>query len=110
MVECDNLRYILFLIKKNNSIKLDVDASQQHLDSAILRQKLIASLSEIYGYEVEVDIVFAPGVIDSPFLIQQKIDAQRYQQAVDVINQDENVVQFVQEFAAIIDENTIQAL
>ncbi|MBQ4863765.1 DNA polymerase III subunit gamma/tau [Pseudoalteromonas sp. MMG013] len=96
--------------KENNSIKLDVDASQQHLDSAILRQKLIASLSEIYGYEVEVDIVFAPGVIDSPFLIQQKIDAQRYQQAVDVINQDENVVQFVQEFAAIIDENTIQAL
>ena len=96
--------------KEQNGIKLDVDASQQHLDSAILRQKLIASLSDIYGYEVQVDINFAPGVIDSPFLIQQKIDAQRYQQAVDVINQDANVVQFVQEFAAVIDENTIQAL
>jgi DNA polymerase-3 subunit gamma/tau len=96
--------------KDQNSIKLDVDASQQHLDSAILRQKLVASLSEIYKCEVQVDINFAPGVIDSPFLIQQKIDAQRYQQAVDVINQDKNVVQFVQEFAAVIDENTIQAL
>ncbi|TMO65354.1 DNA polymerase III subunit gamma/tau [Pseudoalteromonas aurantia] len=96
--------------KEHNGIKLDVDASQQHLDSAILRQKLIASLSDIYGHEVQVDINFAPGVIDSPFLIQQKIDAQRYQQAVDVINQDANVVQFVQEFAAVIDENTIQAL
>ncbi|WP_105168636.1 DNA polymerase III subunit gamma/tau [Pseudoalteromonas sp. T1lg23B] len=96
--------------KDGHTFKLEVDQSQHHLDSPMLRQKLTASLCEIYGYEVQLDISFAPGVIDSPYLIQQKIDADRYQQAVDVINQDANVVQFVQEFDATVDENTVQAL
>ncbi|BBN82048.1 DNA polymerase III subunit gamma/tau [Pseudoalteromonas sp. A25] len=96
--------------KDGHTFNLEVDQSQQHLDSPMLRQKLTASLSEIYGYEVQLEICFAPGVIDSPYLIQQKIDADRYQQAVDVINSDPNIVQFVQEFDAAVDENTVQAL
>ena len=96
--------------KKNNQLHIEVDSSQRHLDSAVLRQKLNAALSEIYGHNVELSIEFADGVIDSPYLIQQKIDAGRHQQAIDVINSDENIVQFQQLFSAIIDENSIQAL
>ncbi|WP_462147099.1 DNA polymerase III subunit gamma/tau [Pseudoalteromonas gelatinilytica] len=96
--------------KQNNQLHIEVDSSQRHLDSAVLRQKLNAALSEIYGHNVELSIEFADGVIDSPFLIQQKIDAGRHQQAIDVINTDENIVQFQQLFSAIIDENSIQAL
>ncbi|CAM3955806.1 DNA polymerase III subunit gamma/tau [Pseudoalteromonas byunsanensis] len=96
--------------KDGHIFKLEVDQSQQHLDSPMLRQKLTASLCDIYSYEVQLEISFAPGVIDSPYLIQQKIDADRYQQALDVINQDTNVVQFVEEFDATVDENTVQAL
>ena len=96
--------------KNNNQMHIEVDSSQRHLDSAVLRQKLNAALSEIYGHNVELSIEFADGVIDSPYLIQQKIDAGRHQQAIDVINSDENIVQFQQLFSAIIDENSIQAL
>ncbi|WP_405128615.1 DNA polymerase III subunit gamma/tau [Pseudoalteromonas sp. PB2-1] len=96
--------------KNNNQMHIEVDSSQRHLDSAVLRQKLNAALSEIYGHNVELSIDFADGVIDSPYLIQQKIDAGRHQQAIDVINSDENIVQFQQLFSAIIDENSIQAL
>ncbi|NIZ04901.1 DNA polymerase III subunit gamma/tau [Pseudoalteromonas sp. HF66] len=96
--------------KQNNQLHIEVDSSQRHLDSAVLRQKLNAALSEIYGHNVELSIEFADGVIDSPYLIQQKIDAGRHQQAIDVINSDENIVQFQQLFSAIIDENSIQAL
>ncbi|MBD1584237.1 DNA polymerase III subunit gamma/tau [Pseudoalteromonas sp. S16_S37] len=96
--------------KDGHTFNLEVDQSQQHLDSPMLRQKLTASLSEIYSYDVQLQVSFAPGVIDSPYLIQQKIDADRYQQAVDVINQDPNIVQFVKEFDATVDENTVQAL
>ena len=96
--------------KQNNQLHIEVDSSQRHLDSAVLRQKLNAALSEIYGHNVELSIEFADGVIDSPYLIQQKIDAGRHQQAIDVINNDENIVQFQQLFSAIIDENSIQAL
>ncbi|WP_462168933.1 DNA polymerase III subunit gamma/tau [Pseudoalteromonas lipolytica] len=96
--------------KNDRQLHIEVDSSQRHLDSAVLRQKLNAALSEIYGHNVELNIDFADGVIDSPYLIQQKIDAGRHQQAIDVINSDENIVQFQQLFSAIIDENSIQAL
>ncbi|MFY8325931.1 DNA polymerase III subunit gamma/tau [Pseudoalteromonas sp. ZZD1] len=96
--------------KQGNNLHIDVDESQKHLDTPMLRQKLDAALSNIYEHNVTLSINFAQGVIDSPYLIQQKIDVGRHQQAIDVITSDENIVQFQQLFSAIIDENSIQAL
>jgi DNA polymerase-3 subunit gamma/tau len=96
--------------KQGDSLHIDVDESQKHLDTPMLRQKLDAALSSIYAHNVSLSINFAKGVIDSPYLIQQKIDAGRHQQAIDVITADENIVQFQQLFSAEIDENSIQAL
>jgi DNA polymerase-3 subunit gamma/tau len=96
--------------KDDHQLNLQVDESQKHLDTPVLRQKLNHSLSGIYDFNVELNIEFEQGVIDSPFLIQQKIDAGRHQQAVDVINSDNNIIQFQQVFNAEIDENSIQAL
>ncbi|OUS73208.1 AAA family ATPase [Pseudoalteromonas sp. A601] len=96
--------------KQGNNLHIDVDESQKHLDTPMLRQKLDAALSSIYEHNVTLSINFAQGVIDSPYLIQQKIDVGRHQQAIDVITSDENIVQFQQLFSAIIDENSIQAL
>ena len=95
---------------ENNQANIQVDISQRHLDSAILRQKLQAELNEMYDSEVELIIEFAEGVIDSPYLIQQKIDAHRHQQAIQTINQDPIVLQLIEQFSAEVDENTIQAL
>jgi hypothetical protein len=96
--------------KQGNNLHIDVDESQAHLDTPMLRQKLDAALSSIYQHNVALSINFAQGVIDSPYLIQQKIDAGRHQQAIDVITSDNNIVQFQQLFSAEIDENSIQAL
>ena len=96
--------------KQGSNLHIDVDESQKHLDTPMLRQKLDAALSSIYDHNVSLSIKFAQGVIDSPYLIQQKIDAGRHQQAIDVITSDENIVQFQQLFSAEIDENSIQAL
>ena len=96
--------------KQGNNLHIDVDESQKHLDTPMLRQRLDAVLSSIYEHNVTLSINFAKGVIDSPYLIQQKIDAGRHQQAIDVITSDDNIVQFQQLFSAEIDENSIQAL
>ncbi|TMO53756.1 DNA polymerase III subunit gamma/tau [Pseudoalteromonas phenolica] len=95
---------------ENNQANIQVDISQRHLDSAVLRQKLQAALNDMYGSEVELIVEFAEGVIDSPYLIQQKIDAHRHQQAIETINQDPIVLQLIEQFSAEVDENTIQAL
>lgn len=96
--------------KQENRFHIEVDESQKHLDTPMLRQKLNVALSGIYEHNVELNIDFASGVIDSPYLIQQKIDAGRHQQAIDVIISDQNIVQFQQLFGAEIDENSIRAL
>ena len=95
---------------ESNQANIQVDISQRHLDSAVLRQKLQAALNEMYNSEVELIVEFAEGVIDSPYLIQQKIDAHRHQQAIETINQDPIVLQLIEQFSAEVDENTIQAL
>jgi DNA polymerase-3 subunit gamma/tau len=95
---------------ENNQANIQVDISQRHLDSAVLRQKLQAALNDMYSSNVELIVEFAEGVIDSPYLIQQKIDASRHQQAIETINQDPIVLQFIEQFSAEVDENTIQAL
>ncbi|GMM82946.1 DNA polymerase III subunit gamma/tau [Pseudoalteromonas sp. MTN2-4] len=95
---------------ENNQANIQVDISQRHLDSAVLRQKLQAALNDMYGSEVELIVEFAEWVIDSPYLIQQKIDAHRHQQAIETINQDPIVLQLIEQFSAEVDENTIQAL
>ncbi|TLX46639.1 AAA family ATPase [Pseudoalteromonas phenolica] len=95
---------------ENNQANIQVDISQRHLDSAILRQKLQVALNDMYGSDVELIVEFAEGVIDSPYLIQQKIDAHRHQQAIETINQDPIVLQLIEQFSAEVDENTIQAL
>ena len=95
---------------ESNQANIQVDISQRHLDSAVLRQKLQAALNDMYNSEVELIVEFAEGVIDSPYLIQQKIDAHRHQQAIETINQDPIVLQLIEQFSAEVDENTIQAL
>ena len=95
---------------ESNQANIQVDISQRHLDSAVLRQKLQVALNDMYNSEVELIVEFAEGVIDSPYLIQQKIDAHRHQQAIETINQDPIVLQLIEQFSAEVDENTIQAL
>lgn len=96
--------------KQGEQLHLQVDESQKHLDTPMLRQQFQQALSDIYQHNIALSIEFAQGVIDSPYLIQQKIDAQRHQQAVDVINQDKNVMQLSETFNATLNENSIKAL
>ncbi|CCQ12330.1 DNA polymerase III subunits gamma and tau [Pseudoalteromonas luteoviolacea B = ATCC 29581] len=96
--------------QQGNRIELQVDQSQQHLDGTMLRNRLQDKLSEVLNASIELIIEFAPGIMESPYLIQQKIDAGRLAQAVEVIAQDPNVKRMNQEFAAVVDENSIRAL
>jgi DNA polymerase-3 subunit gamma/tau len=96
--------------QQGKHIELRVDSSQQHLDGTMLRTRMADNLSRVLGHNVELAVTFEPGIMDSPYLIQQKIDAGRLAQAVEVIANDPNVVTFTQEFGAVVDENSIRAL
>ncbi|MBG22634.1 MAG: hypothetical protein CMF22_04140, partial [Idiomarinaceae bacterium] len=59
---------------------------------------------------LNVQIEFVDELQQTPFLIQQSIDGQRYQQAVAAVKADEHVQQLMTQFSAILDENSVQAL
>ncbi|WP_462169660.1 DNA polymerase III subunit gamma/tau [Pseudoalteromonas xiamenensis] len=96
--------------QQGNRIELQVDSTQQHLDGTMLRTRLADNLSRVLNTNIELEVSFAPGIMESPYLIQQKIDAGRLAQAVEVIANDQNIVTFTQEFGAVVDENSIRAL
>ncbi|WP_046006394.1 DNA polymerase III subunit gamma/tau [Pseudoalteromonas rubra] len=89
---------------------LQVEQSQQHLDSSMLREKLHESLAEQLNEPVELNIEFVDVVNNTPFLIQQDIDQQRYLQAVDAVNNDPVIQAFAREFEASVDEKSVRAL
>ena len=94
----------------DNQVKLIVDSEQQHLDSPMLREQLKQALSQLHNTHIELFIEFNNGVENTPYLIQQKIDAFRHQQAVHTIKNDPVITQLITHFDAELDEGTIKAL
>ena len=94
--------------KQDNQIFLNVDLTQQHLDSQMLRDQLQTSLSQVLNEAIDLQVQFEGTVENSPYLIQQKIDLDRLQHASEVLKQDPVVTQFVSRFDAQMDESSVR--
>ncbi|MBU2971290.1 DNA polymerase III subunit gamma/tau [Pseudoalteromonas sp. C2R02] len=94
--------------KQDNQIFLNVDLTQQHLDSQMLRDQLQTSLSQVLNEAIGLQVQFEDTVENSPYLIQQKIDSDRLQHASEVLKQDPVVTQFVSRFDAQMDESSVR--
>jgi len=94
--------------KNNNHILLNVDLSQQHLDSQMLREQLQTSLSQVLNEAVNLQVQFEATVENSPYLIQQKIDSERLHHAAEVLKQDPVITQFVSRFDAQMNDSSVR--
>ncbi|PAJ75564.1 hypothetical protein CJF42_04385 [Pseudoalteromonas sp. NBT06-2] len=94
--------------KNDNQILLNVDLSQQHLDSQMLRDQLQTSLSQVLNEKINLQVQFEGTVENSPYLIQQKIDSDRLQHAAEVLKQDPVITQFVSRFDALMDDSSVR--
>jgi len=94
--------------KQENHVLLNVDLSQQHLDSQMLRDQLQTSLSQVLNEAINLQVQFEGTVEHSPYLIQQKIDSDRLQHASEVLKQDPVITQFVSRFEAQMDESSVR--
>ncbi|PCK31890.1 DNA polymerase III subunit gamma/tau [Pseudoalteromonas piscicida] len=96
--------------QQGTHVQLQVDASQQHLDSKVLRDKLTESLSTLLAQSITLEINYIETAENTPFLVQQQLDEHRLGQAKAAMREDPLVSAFVQEFDAMLDENSVQAL
>ncbi|CAM3713124.1 DNA polymerase III subunit gamma/tau [Rheinheimera salexigens] len=93
---------------QGENMQLSVAKSQQHLDDAEFRQNLQQLLEHSFNQRLQLQISYHDEVADSPLAIQQRIVAERRVYVHKLLQQDDNVIQFQQLFAAQMLEDTIQ--
>ncbi|RUO33008.1 DNA polymerase III subunit gamma/tau [Aliidiomarina soli] len=103
------LRQVLLhsvLEKQGDGYQLIVDSQQQVLCSQQLLSELESRLRQLVG-DVALSIEYATPEA-TPFLIQQLIDTQRAQAALDLVRNDERIQDLVQRFNAELDESSVK--
>jgi DNA polymerase III subunit gamma/tau len=93
---------------QGNTLQLRVAKSQQHLDDAGFRHQLQQLLEHSFNQRLQLELSFHDEVTDSPLAIQQRIVAERRVYVHKLLQQDANVIQLQQLFAAQMLEDTIQ--
>ncbi len=94
--------------RHHHQCKLTLLASQQHLNNEVAVPQLQQALSTLWQQPVELVIELGQPQ-NTPFAIQQSINAMRQQYAIEVINKDDNIKLLQQQFEAQVIEGSIKA-
>lgn len=89
-------------------LTLVVNQSQQHLDTTDFRNQLVSLLSEAMGQHLELEISYSSEVLQSPLVIQQRIELERKNYVSRLMQEDPNVQQLQQQFDASLLLDTLQ--
>lgn len=87
---------------------LQVQQSQQHLDTDEFRNQLQRLLSDAMGQQLQLDITYSNDVVQCPLTIQQRIEQERLSYVSKLMQQDPNVQQMQQQFDASLLLDTLQ--
>ena len=103
----------LFLLNSEMQVQqqqlcLQVQQSQQHLDTPEFRQQLQQVLSEAMGQSHELQISYSNQLSKSPLAIQQRIEQERCSYVGRLMQDDPNIKQLQQLFDAILLPETLQ--
>lgn len=85
---------------QGQQLKLTITQSQQHLDNPVFRDKLQQVLNQSFGLSLELELVYQAEVPDCPLMIQQRIELERRNYLIQLLQQDPKVQQMQQMFAA----------
>lgn len=94
----------------DDKLVLELNQSTKHLRSDAAMQQLNDFVSDYFAKPTIVEVIVVEHTVDDPSQIQHKIDNKRYDYAKDVLKQDEIVVALEQQFDAVLDEDSIEAL
>lgn len=94
--------------QENNTVRLTVVQSQQHLDNAEFRHKLYTAISPVFAAGFELQINYQSELCDSPLAIQQRIELERKDYVSRLLQQDPIVQAIQQRFAAQLQLDTLQ--
>lgn len=93
--------------KNNNLCQLTLPEPLLHLSNETAQAQLQTALTQLWQQPIELQVNIG-NPQNTPFAIQQSINSMRRQYAQDVINNDDNIEYFKQQFDAQIVENSIE--
>jgi DNA polymerase-3 subunit gamma/tau len=91
-----------------NTVKLTLLASKAHLISDTAQQQLKDALCLAFNNSIELEIELGKP-INTPYALQLKVNQVRNEYAQEVVKSDPGIQLLQQQFAAKVDENSIQA-
>ncbi len=92
----------------HQTLTLQVQQSQQHLDNEDFRSQLQSLLSDAMGQSLQLAIHYTNNVEQCPLAIQQRIEQERLGYVSRLLQQDPNVQQIQQQFDASLLLDTLQ--
>ncbi len=90
-------------------LKLKLDQSIKHLNSDAAHKQLEQNLSQYLSRPIRVELEIVDKTVADPYQIQTHINDKRLDYAKDLIKDDEVVKQFIDNFQAELDEDSIVA-
>jgi len=100
----------ILVSKDDETFRLLLDPEHKNLDNPRMRDRILQSLRELQGNNINLALALADGPAFTPArLLQQRSDA-RQAEAVSAIRQDENVKSICDVFDARIDDASIQSV
>ncbi|MGS2721836.1 DNA polymerase III subunit gamma/tau [Paraglaciecola aestuariivivens] len=94
--------------RENNKVSLTLLESKSHLISATAKQQLHMALAEVLNAPIELEIELGQP-INTPYALQLKVNQVRHDYACEVVKNDPGIQLLQQQFAAKVDEQSIQA-
>ncbi|MBT1449867.1 DNA polymerase III subunit gamma/tau [Glaciecola sp. XM2] len=92
----------------NRQLKLQISEAHQHLNEPRSVETIREALKDKFQQDIEVIVEYAE-VADTPYELQQSIDAMRLTHAKQIINQDAAIQELTQAFEASVIEESIKA-
>ena len=94
--------------KTDREVTLLIAEGKSHLNTDIAKAQIKSSLEYVLGTQVDLSITFGVPV-NTPFAIQRKINKVRQQYAYQLVERDENIQAFKQQFDATVEMNSTHA-
>ena len=95
--------------KLGNPLVLTLAKNNHHINEAPLVDKIQATMSELLGESIEVEIAFGDAP-NTPFELQMRINDMRMQYALNLIGSTESIAELMKAFDAKVVEGSVEAL
>ena len=103
-------RHCALIKMQDDIVELSLDATQKPLHTKIQEKRLLDALNQHLGKSFNLSIQVANNIVNTPAKLEQQLQIEQQQQAMQIIEKDANVQKLMQTFNATIQPESVVLL